>query len=85
MGDGHLFFMDGEKDGNCIPTGFPVIAHISVVPGPIIKPLDSMKVKTGRIFLVYDKASYWLYYHILCMKMFFTRFSQKWFMCAHSE
>ena len=34
-------------------TGFPevgvtlLIAHISLMPGPIIKPFDSMKVKTG--------------------------------------
>ena len=33
-----------------------------------------MKVKTLRIFLVYDKASYWLYYHILGMKLFFDKF-----------
>ena len=42
-----------------------------------------MKVKTGWIFLVYDKSSYWLYYPILGMKLFLTRFSQKWFLCAH--
>ena len=34
-----------------------LIAHISLMPGPIIKPFDSMKVKTGRIFLVHDKSS----------------------------
>ena len=55
----------------------PLIAHISLMPGPIIKQFDSMKVKTGRIFLVYDKSSYWLYYPILGMKMFLTRFYQK--------
>ena len=77
--------MDPSKD----TTGFPkvgvtpLIAHISLMPGPITKPFDSMKVKTGRIFLVYDKSSYWLYYPILGMKMFLTRFSQKWFLCAH--
>ena len=38
-----------------------LIAHISLMPGPIIKPFDSMKVKTGNFFLVYDKSSYWLY------------------------
>ena len=49
------------------PTGCPavdrttLIAHISVMPGPIIKPFDIMKVKTGRIVLVYDKSSYWLF------------------------
>ena len=42
-----------------------------------------MKVKTGRFFLVYDKSSYWLYYPILGMELFLTRFSQKWFLCAH--
>ena len=78
-------------DKNVCPTGCPtvrvstLIAHISLIPGPIIKPFDSMKVKTGRIFLVYDKSSYWLYYPILGMKMFLTRFSQKWFLCAHTE
>ena len=42
-------------------TGFPevgvtpLIAHISLMPGPITKSFDSMKVKTGRFFLVYDK------------------------------
>ena len=72
-----------------ISTGCPavdvttLIAHISLMPGPIIKPFDSMKVKTGWIFLVYDKSSYWLYYPILGMEMFLTRFSQKWFLCAH--
>ena len=36
-----------------VTTGFPevgvtpLIAHISLMPGPIIKPFDSMKVKTG--------------------------------------
>ena len=40
----------------------PLIAHISSMPGPIKKPFDSMKDKTGRIFLVYDKSSYCLYY-----------------------
>ena len=29
-----------------------LIAHISLMVGPIIKPFDSMKVKTGRLFLV---------------------------------
>ena len=42
----------------------PLIAHISLMPGPIIKPFDSMKVKTGRIFLVYDKSSYWLHFFV---------------------
>ena len=42
-----------------------------------------MKVKTVRIFLVYDKSSYWLYYPILGMKQFMTRFFKKWFVCAH--
>ena len=71
------------------PTGCPavdrttLIAPISLMPGPIIKPFDSMKVKMLRIFLVYDKSSYWLYYPILGMKLFLTRFSQKWFLCAH--
>ena len=54
-----------------------LIAHISLMPGPIIKPFHSMKVKTVRIFLVYDMSNYWLYYPILGMKMFLTRFSQK--------
>ena len=51
-------------------TGFPevgvtpLIAHISLMPGPITKPFDSMKVKTGRIFLVYDKSSYWLHFFV---------------------
>ena len=27
-----------------------LIAHISLMPGPIIKPFHSMKVKTLRIF-----------------------------------
>ena len=47
-----------------------------------------MKVKTVRIFLVYDKSSYWLYYPILGMKLFLTSFSQKWFLhteSAHTE
>ena len=57
--------------------------HISLMPEPIIKPFDSMKVKTVRIFLVYDKSSYWLYYPILGLKMFLTSFSQMWFLCAH--
>ena len=45
-------------------TGFPevgvtpLIAHISLMPGLIIKPFDVMKVKMIRIFLVYDKLSY---------------------------
>ena len=51
----------------------PLIAHISLMPGPIIKPFDSMKVKTIRIFWVYDKSSYWLYYPILGMKLFFDK------------
>ena len=55
----------------------PLIAHIYLMPGPIIKPFHSMKVKTVRIFLVYDMSSYWLYYPILGMNMFLTRFSQK--------
>ena len=50
------------------------------MPGPTIKPFDSMKVKTVIIFLVYDMSSYWLYYPILGMKMFLTRFSPKWFL-----
>ena len=54
-----------------------LISHISLMPGPIIKPFHSMKVKTVRIFLVYDMSSYWLYYPILGMNMFLTRFSQK--------
>ena len=62
-----------------------LIAYISLMPWPIIKPFHSMKVKTLRIFLVYDKSSYWLYYPILGMQMFLTRFSQKWFLCAHTE
>ena len=60
-----------------------LIAHISLMSGPIIKPFDSMKVKTVRIFLVYDMSSYWLYYPILGLKMFLTSFSQMWFLCAH--
>ena len=51
------------------------IAHISLMPGPIIEPFHSMNVKTGRIFLVYDKSSYWLYYPILGMKMLLAKYS----------
>ena len=76
------------------PTGCPavdyttLIAHISLMSGPITKLFHSMKVKTVRIFLVYDKSSYWLYYPILGMKLFLTSFSQKWFLhteSAHTE
>ena len=55
-----------------------LIAYISLMPGPIIILFHSMKVQTVRIFLVYDKSSYWLYYPILGMKLFLTSFSQKW-------
>ena len=54
----------------------PLIAHISLMPGQI-KVFDSMKVKTVRIFLVYDKSSYCLYYPFLGVKMFLTRNDQK--------
>jgi len=54
-----------------------LIAHISLMTGPIIKPFHSMNVKSLRIFLVYDMSSYWLYYPTLAMTMFLTRFSQK--------
>ena len=50
-----------------------LIAHISLIPGPIIKPFDSMKVKASGFFLVYGKSSYWLYYPILGMKLFFDK------------
>ena len=36
------------------------------------------KLRQLEFFLVYDKSSYWLYYPILGMMMFLTRFSQKW-------
>jgi len=74
-----------------------LIAHISLLHGPIIKPFHSMKVKTLRIFLVYDMSGYWLYYPILGMRMFLTGFSQKrksahqkcphiiFFLCLESE
>ena len=75
----HLFLVNSELESTGCPAvdRTTLIAHISLMPGPIMKPFDSMKVKTGRIFLVYDKSSYWLYYPILGMKMFLTRFSQK--------
>merc|ERR1719507_1665072 len=65
-------------------TGFPevgvtpLIAHVSLMPGPITEPFDSMKLKTGRVFLVYDGSSYWLYYPVLGMTVFLTGFSRKW-------
>ena len=72
------------RDSACWqPTGCPavdvttLIAHISLLPGPIIKPFHSMKVKMIRISLVYDKSSYRLYYPISGMNLFLTRFSQK--------
>ena len=67
MNDGHQFPRASERTAGwqCSgeDTGCPavdrttLIAPISLMPGPIIKPFDSMKVKTGRIFLVYDKSS----------------------------
>ena len=42
-----------------------LIVHISYIPQPITKPFDSMKVKTGRICLVYEtpcKVSFYSFY-----------------------
>ena len=48
-----------QENGRSITTGLPTVdvttskPHISVMV--MIKPFESMKIKTGKIFLVYDR------------------------------